>query len=1285
MPFPNFGLAQRYLHLPSLVHFITGPKFTGHNRRWRQKDNTWTLVHAFDGSAGNIEHRHDSNVRYWNPQWLKAAALVFTTLLFVAITVALLVLRYFSKKDDGIPLHTNNHFLWTYGPTVVLTVVVAIWRQIDFYTKALVPWDELHRGNASPSKSVLLDYKSPFQIVSLYKAVRNSHGTVAITILGFVMLKLITLASTGLLLPNLVALPTQRMDVAKVTKLDGALYDPLANQGLFDASIAYTAYAVMAKGLPYAAGTADNMVYEQLGLFQQSRTVNGTVTADVEALIPEYHCESAPVAVHLQPANVTDQHPEDTLELLFPECTLRNAGTGIPVYALNPQTFVCPDRQLSPLLQQIDCNTEATSTVPDNWQLLTLTDFRYQQNLTNSSELNLGDPVAATTWSTGVQRVTSIACRAGFSLEKVQLVYDVGKEPPTIHINRIHGGNNTRLGNFTGFDLGELVTSALMASADMFGNLADNGEALEYPNVLFKMMAAMSGGRYEDLFNETTMLAAAEKVFQQVAIQSVAKYLVQSDNSTRAANLLKEEERLQISNLSAWFMLSGCLVMAVFSMFLVFRRPVNVCRHNPEPASSTALLMANSSEFMEIMKSVGSARDTEFETRFKGLTFSRETQALADRDHIFSLTVSSSDLLETKGVHTNDMSRNEKPSWWSPLTIKKPVLAMTISLPLATIIVLETLQQVSDKRQGISAIQNSSDAAITIYTRFLPALVMLLVASLINALDFNIAVLAPFDALRSARGQHSTRSIPTSNLGHPPPLALWKSVRQRHWGTFLSGIAALVGSVLTIVVSGLYTIENTALSQPVSVNRLDQFNTSWTNSVKNDSSAAVVASLTESLGLEYPQFTYGELALPALRAATPTNNANGSNLALWIEIPVLRSDLECVKVPKEMTNISATYNSRIETASALISARVPLPPTCPFGGASGNSTNIEFTTSFSLHGNSSFVGRLLDLHVGPFDAVLESSSLELSPDKQADNPPGCPSLGFVYGFADADDQSKTSITTLMCYQNIDELQANVTFTWPELAIPTSHPPVVDESSATRLPSGPNGETAFQFRLQLHMDDEFSSFNQTTANTSTTAGSSSPLDNFFQGVLFGKEPLDPALMVGDEADVSLVYSGIRGLYRRYMAQAISSNMRVPMSSGAGTQSIDSQGVSSPVAGTLLDAQSEPRIVQNRTAKLILQIQLGLMSVLAALAVRCSKVHEILPFNPCCIAGVAALFAWSRMCDLDDPVGQEVMADGGQGLRDGRWRFRLGWWDIGHGVGEMRHRWYGIDATRIGDEG
>lgn len=1222
----------------------------------------------------------------WRSRWLGRSFLLALVVLLIILIIALGVLLYFSKHQRGLPLRTSNHFSWTYGPTAVLTIFVAVWRQMDYNSKILTPWHELTNGSATYDRSLGLDYISPLQVVSFARAVKARHAIVVATIAGFVSLKLAVLASTGLLSPRMTTLAAADVALTRTSQLNGHLYNSSLFQGLFDQSLAYTAYAVMSKGLPYASSTTADLVYEST--IMTSSAGNASFTAQVNALIPKYHCELAPFDILLQPDDTLDLHPQHRIELLLGGCSLRGAGNGTAIYALNPLTTVCPERQLSPLLQQIDCKRPGLSDT-ENWQLLTLVDLRYSQSFANETASQLEtSALRAQSWSTQVERSTGIACRSSYSIRKVEVTYSSTERLPAVRFSNHEKRIEAKLEGFTDFDLGVLTTSALSASATMFGNFIDNEVVLEYPNVLFKMMAAASGGSYDSLFLADEIIEAAQHVFQQVALQSTSKYLLQPDNSILTGSMSISEERLHITDGSAVIMLVGLFLVLLLTCFLSLKAPSLALRDSPDTIGKIALVVSQSKQFRSFLRQVYLGNDRRVQNS-EVLHFGISNPRGDDEAEKLAVSESARLLPEPRRI---DDEEQIPVLWWSQFSFHRWVLFITLAFPLVIIAALEILQHQSDREQGFATLKTSNDFLSAFYTRYLPAIVMLLIATLINMLDFNVVLLNPFQALLLFRERYRSRSLVTNFMGLSPPFMLFEALRVRQWAVVLSTVSALLAGTLTIAVSGLYIIDTFSLRQQASFVRMDQFNTSWINSGTNDSSAAVLSSLTESLGLEYPPFTYEEYVIPSLELETDLVGDHESNAHVNFELVGLRGDLGCVRLAQDSMNISASFNARIKTATTSVFARMELPAECLLGGPFGNESYIDFTTTFSMRENSSFVGKLLGLHVGPFDQVTQSSSGELAPNTQPDNPPGCPSLAFVYGYADVNDDSQTSITSLMCYQYIDELNLSVDLTYPNLEFQPDRPPSVNESSSRRLTSGSNGETAFQFRLQTHMDDEFSSFNQTADNSTTTAGSAPPLDNFFQGVLFGRQPLDPSLLSSKRSeDVSTVYAGIRGLYRRYLAQAMSANMRVAITNPtlhgrqvladeSGLESSDSSG--NVIRGDVSNLTFIRRVVQNRTTKIILQSFLGTIFVLSSCSLYLSRFRKLVPYNPCCIAGVASLFAWSRMCDLDDEIGRQVMRNKGEGLGNGKWKFRLGWWDAtGPQPCQGPGRWYGIDAQEI----
>jgi hypothetical protein len=179
-----------------------------------------------------------------------------------------------------------------------------------------------------------------------------------------------------------------------------------------------------------------------------------------------------------------------------------------------------------------------------------------------------------------------------------------------------------------------------------------------------------------------------------------------------------------------------------------------------------------------------------------------------------------------------------------------------------------------------------------------------------------------------------------------------------------------------------------------------------------------------------------------------------------------------------------------------------------------------------------------------------------------------------------------------------------------------------------------------------------------------------LDNFFIATLAGKHPTEPANLTG-EANQDNLMKAVQGFYRRYMAQAISANMRVSAPSA------------SPeiYTGTWQDPNSW-RIKQNVGSKIVIQVFLGIMFVCGALAYILVKMRHTLPHDPCSIAGVCSLLAGSEMCGEQM---RSAMPDGVQWMSDKEleknrvwegWLFSIGWWEPKRGEAKR----FGIDVGR-----
>lgn len=136
----------------------------------------------------------------WRPKYLKRHVLVAFVVVFILVIVAIEALLAASNKSDGLATTDHSqHYLWTYGPSALLTLITAIWARVEYQTKLIAPWKRLKAGCAKPQQTLLLDYMSDFQPLAVFRALRGRDWEVAITCANSLLLKILIIISTGLI------------------------------------------------------------------------------------------------------------------------------------------------------------------------------------------------------------------------------------------------------------------------------------------------------------------------------------------------------------------------------------------------------------------------------------------------------------------------------------------------------------------------------------------------------------------------------------------------------------------------------------------------------------------------------------------------------------------------------------------------------------------------------------------------------------------------------------------------------------------------------------------------------------------------------------------------------------------------------------------------------------------------------------------------------------------------------------------------------------------------------
>ena len=188
---------------------------------------------------------------------------------------------------------------------------------------------------------------------------------------------------------------------------------------------------------------------------------------------------------------------------------------------------------------------------------------------------------------------------------------------------------------------------------------------------------------------------------------------------------------------------------------------------------------------------------------------------------------------------------------------------------------------------------------------------MLLIATMFAALDSTVATYAPYNALW--HGDSPARSSITVNVqGRMPPHALFLSIRSQYGAVYFTILATFMASLLSIVVSGLYTIVNVPLIQALAVQQMDTFDINQGSISNDDNLASTTTSLIVHQNLSYPPWTHEFLVFPTLATPTLGEFLDASNFiagtpaaSITVVLPAVRTSLNCSAVPSNSINMTA--------------------------------------------------------------------------------------------------------------------------------------------------------------------------------------------------------------------------------------------------------------------------------------------------------------------------------------------------------------------------------------------
>ncbi|KAF2151550.1 hypothetical protein K461DRAFT_279053 [Myriangium duriaei CBS 260.36] len=1147
---------------------------------------------------------HD--VRPIDPFWLSVPFIsLFSALLIVLASMTGLLFEL-SRHEDGFSLPHGGHFVWTYGPTAMLTVVASGWEPVVFTCKLFQPWKMLQTEPTQVDRSIRLDYISPTEPITLFRSIRRWHLPVFSTIAVSILLRIATVASTGLLTPITVRTPFEDTNLRLLTQFGAPEAILATNPGTNLTNPAeFSADAVVLDGQSLANGLQTDLVFQAFELpgITLNASTDPKIRANVDVFRPLTVCEPANISLSL---NNTNPNWEYTMSASWPSCPQSNSVKTLLTGASSKPTSL---QELWGLVQRLVCPNSShdpwvlTSIFDVRWNQSTIPDALFQANTSENAHFQFAN-------------ATSVACSFGYSMGTAQVTYNLASNPATLaSIDQYVEAP----GKFVpGFTVQNFSRAMLIPTSNILNLSASyTASSSELKLSILPLMTAMHNTTYQELFyNLSALTSAAETALNYVGVQTAAYYVVQNSTSSVIGQISTLTPKIQVPAAIPWVMIAVLLTAAMLALLLVFTRPRLTIPWSLGNISSVALALL-------------------------------QHPVLAQSKFICPKSI-------TVGKNDSQTDDEDSSRWWRPVIMRPSSLVLVALLFISMLAVLEVLQHISDREEGLAVVHNVTSTLTSITTRWVPSLILLSASLLYNSIKFNVLLFTPFNHLKEGHSGFAT--MKNSILGKVLPVAVYRALQGRHWAATVIILISVMANFLTVFVSGLYHFENAPALSTIVLQRLDDWDPLWIGSTDDftgddGGSALLLGELVATNGT-YPAFTSADLAVPKFDLSQDTMDMIGSSRShnLTITTATAVGDLNCTVMPVTDDQVVSSDEG------VAVYGTANLPPHCL------NGTKVKWVQSFSSSVNDT----------APFDWVGKMSRLA-NPNGQDQMPLGCPTLTFTFG--QWNDQKK-HFTNLLCSQYMTKVETNVTLSVPEMTVLDA---VQDQSKLLYLDTWNTAypvynSTAVQATAKSYNVDYF--FTDTQLEyppcMQQIAHLTGSFSNYF-GLLMCPMQGEPLLGESDHnsADPSSVdrtVDAITALYRRYMAQVANKKMRRVSASDERSN-----------IPAWWHNPSRAIVRQDRVSKTIIQIILGVMAVSIVMVYFHVNTKDILPYNPCSIAGVASLLVDSEICKAvpdEDSLDVSVWLTRIQQLWSGK-EFAMGWWS-GRNHDKDGIAWqYGID--------
>ncbi|KAJ6141526.1 hypothetical protein N7470_009916 [Penicillium chermesinum] len=1077
----------------------------------------------------------------WRPLYLRRRILFAFIFVFCALIATLAALDQTSKANSGLATPIKNlHYSWTYGPTAVLTIVAAVWSRVEFQTKQNAPWQGmLSKPQMEASKSVLLDYVSMLQPVTIVKALQNRHYFVAASVSSSLILRLLIIFSTGLFSLQPTPIIKGEAPVQLTTSIDtlnGSAKLSTASSKAYD-----DLNAIIYKNAPYGEGTTSKIAYQ--GVSFAGLPSNSLINATIETISSDLECESA----SFNAANFST-YGEGTLMTATCNMTIDFDS----IWDNNDLRLIT---QVGPIQKCSNSNDTADQRIP-----LFIGNTYYS---TDHPGINGNPPLLNLSLSRSVQHI----CKPTYTVRSILANLNTSGSS-SMALGQYVGSGSIRK-NLTAVDIASQAFS-YMNTYMKSPRPADSDELFSGDNVTIDLSFKL------DIFERNMTVPLFSTFYHAITAQVVGEALFQPKLSNTTGNVISTEDRLLVTDLSLYAMIT-CLILLILLVvaMTLLKAHQAMAPWNPNTMMAVASILANNPALQEAIQGTGLISEKALHNHLSGQRYT--IQITKDGLHV---VIAGASMGETK-------SPREALATWKPFPSRFFRAGFFVIL-VGIIAALEGVLRISQTRNGLGTV---SDSAFIHYSwTLLPAFIMVLISLCFGSIDFNVRSLAPYSKLKEKSGVDWQYLKTTNYMDSLGVVNILNALQRREFAVLITSFATIIGSVLTIVSSGLYSAMDTSavssvnftqgsmpmnpltFSHKLSVMNQANLTTSIQNTKYGVTGAQTASEILQN-NLSFPQWTWNELAFPNMTLQLPVTEENTTGLYADILLPASRLHIPiCRAYPVGEYHGSTMFSRRINQVGANPDQ----------GSGHEHSCGGKY------------------LPVGYFGSTLQSicylngSSLQATYERNSAYNFNKNQVTYIWGKTTANKLE--NLVELACMDSPETVQTKVRLKLPELTIDETRPPATIESTATKADN-----------VLLPLNDAWY-YLQSYDESATGLGS------FFQALVAGKYAI-PREYLRDIDRTDTVVEAIKYQHRIIRAQQLGLDAQ---------EAADDILKSKPLLGNLTNP-SDRRLFQDAASTETLEALLAIMLVLGIVSSILLNTDGVLPKNPNSIAAIASLLA------------------------------------------------------------